>query len=178
VNAKLTGPSMRRGKSKQNYQTPPDFISAVEKRFGMITFDLAADADNCVTGEHFDVEQDSLAQDWTKHDGLLWLNPPFADLAPWAARCAAFAGPSTRILLLTPASIGSNWFADHVHGKALVLALSPRLQFVGAADPYPRDLILSCYGFGVAGFDVWRWRENLGRAGSGREKGESNHGVR
>lgn len=57
-----------------------------------------------------------------------------------------------------PASIGSNWFAEHVHRRALVLGLNgPRLKFEGSPDPYPKDLMLVCYGESP-GFDVWRWR--------------------
>ena len=68
-------------------------------------------------------------------------------------------GPGRRILLLTPASVGSRWFADHVWGHALVLALSPRLTFVGETHPYPSDLILSVYDPEMErGFAPWRWR--------------------
>jgi len=65
------------------------------------------------------------------------------------------------VLMLTPASIGSEWFQRYVHRKAMVLGLSPRLHFVGAADPYPKDCMLSCFGFGVTGFDIWRWDEDV-----------------
>ena len=48
--------------------------------------------------------------------------------------------------------------ADHVHGKARVLALSSRLSFDGKA-PYPKDLMLSVYTCGWHGFEVWDWRK-------------------
>lgn len=157
-----SGPSMNKGKSKQDYGTPTEFLEAVQDRFGKLHFDLAATAANAVTRSFFDPDRDSLKSDWSLCAGTLWLNPPFADIAPWARKCAATAregdfGP--RILMLTPASVGSNWFAEHVHRKAMVLALSPRLTFVGTTDPYPKDLMLSCFGFGVQGFDVWRWKK-------------------
>lgn len=103
-------------------------------------------------------EDDALARDWTQLGGNLWLNPPFANIMPWAAKCRAFGprGGPRRILFLTPASVGSDWFASHVHGAARVLALSPRLRFVGAADHYPKDCMLSVFG-DEPGFDVWRW---------------------
>jgi hypothetical protein len=61
--------------------------------------------------------------------------------------------------MLTPASVSTEWFNDSVHGQALVLAIRPRIKFVGHADPYPKDLILSCYGE-PPGFDTWRWDEH------------------
>ncbi len=44
--APRTGASMNRGNSKQDYETPDDFIAAVVKRFGRLSVDLAATADN------------------------------------------------------------------------------------------------------------------------------------
>ena len=145
------------GRSKQDYGTPWEFIDAVAARFGPIAFDLAAHAANCKHADYYNVEDDSLSKDWTKLRGNLWLNPEFGDIAPWAAKSSREASHDRRVFMLTPASIGSNWFAEHVHGKALVLGLSPRMMFEGATDPYPRDLMLSIYGE-FPGFGTWRWR--------------------
>ena len=153
----MSEPQQKPGRSKQDYGTPREFLDAIEQRFGATTFDLAAHAENTTHPDYFSPEVDSLAQDWTQLAGNLWLNPPFGDIAPWAAKCAASAAPHRRIFMLTPASIGSNWFAAHVLGKALVLGLSPRMTFVGAPDPYPKDLMLSIFGE-FPGFGVWRWR--------------------
>lgn len=155
---KVTGPSVKRGKSKQDYETPPEFTAAVEKRFGPINWDLAATTENTKAPHFFTPRHDSLARSWYYCNGNLWLNPPFDNIAPWAAKCAAHRDHQlAKVFLLTPASIGTNWFRDHVHKKALVLGLNGRLQFVGAPDPYPKDLMLSCFGF-EPGFDVWNWR--------------------
>lgn len=155
--------------SKQDYQTPPEFIDAVAKRFGRPTFDLAATAGQQILGvDHFFTpEQDSLRQSWvnlrtpTEDDAVArvaWLNPPFAKIAPWADKLTSECRWLRRwTLMLVPASVGSEWYAKHVHGKALVLGLSPRLTFVGERTPYPKDLMLVCVGFGTVGFDTWRW---------------------
>lgn len=154
-------PAQKPGRSVQTYGTPRDFIAAVEARFGHLVCDLAASADNAKAPAFYDEARDSLSVPWSEEHptGTLWLNPPFADIDPWAAKCAEEA---TRrhglILMLTPASIGCNWFAAHVRGKAMVLGLSPRMQFEGASDPYPKDLAVSVYGYGLHGFDTWRWR--------------------
>lgn len=153
-----TEPIQKPGKSKQDYGTPWAFVRACGNRFGIPTWDLAASAENRKAAAHYDEAADSLKQDWTRLDGTLWLNPPFGDIGSWAEKCAM---TSTRrrgfILLLTPASVGCVWFAQHVLGKAVVLGLSPRLTFEGTTAPYPKDLMLSVYGFGLHGFDQWRW---------------------
>jgi phage N-6-adenine-methyltransferase len=169
-------PSQKPGKSKQDYGTPPEFIAAVEARFGDLQVDLAASAGNAKASRFVAEKEDSLALDWSREFAgrRCWLNPPFGHLAPWAERCASYARAPTRggvevatafpivrggvVFLLTPASIGSEWFARHVHGVALVLALRGRLSFDGVA-PYPKDCILSVFGPAVLpGFDVWDWR--------------------
>ena len=154
-----TGPSINKGKSKQDYGTPPAFISAVEARFGALTFDLACTHENAkAPNGYYHPEHDALTQDWRELRGNLWLNPPFANIEPWAKKCALEGADRKGLLfLLTPASIGTDWFARHVQGNAVVLGLSPRLQFEGTTDPYPKDLMLSVFGYGLTGFGVWRW---------------------
>jgi hypothetical protein len=100
---------------------------------------------------------DSLLCDWpdTYTGCFAWLNPPYADIAPWVQKCDRTRG--MRIAALLPASIGSNWFADHVWGRAYVVALQGRVTFVGHRAPYPKDLILALYGFNMVGFSVWKW---------------------
>lgn len=152
-------PAQKPGRSRQDYGTPPEFLRAVEAKFGRITHDLAAHAGNAVCVDYYGPEQDSLAQDWHRLQGRLWLNPPFGKVEPWARKCADAVGNWRTILLLTPAAIGTRWFAEHVHGLARVYALRPRLTFVGAHDPYPGDLILSVYDLGLeAGLECWRWK--------------------
>lgn len=160
-----TGASMSRHNSKQDVGTPREFIAAAEKRFGAMAIDLAADRDNAKAPRFITEAEDSLAANWEAaiyDDENAWLNPPFADIAPWAAKCAAWLALRRRgrILLLTPASVGTNWFADHVHGKAYVLGLQGRITFVGSKDPYPKDLMLSVFDPATGpGFDLWNWRK-------------------
>jgi phage N-6-adenine-methyltransferase len=158
-------PLQKPGKSKQDYATPMEFIRAVEGRFGTLRHDLAAHEGNHRCETFFSPEQNSLVQPWAQlfPEGNLWLNPPYSDIGPWAKKCAEESiKRGGLILFLTPASIGSEWFADHVEGKALVLGLRPRLSFDGK-NPYPKDCILSVYGIDVLhrplrGFETWRWK--------------------
>jgi len=157
----MTEPRQKPGKSKQDYGTPWNLIRAVEARFGRLDVDLAAHADNTKAQRFISPEEDSLVVPWAAHLGpaLAWLNPPFADIEPWASKCLEETRASSlRVVLLTPASVGSNWFAEHVHRRASVLALSPRITYEGTTAPYPKDCMLSLFGFGAPGFDVWRWK--------------------
>jgi phage N-6-adenine-methyltransferase len=156
----MTMPAQKPGKSRQDYGTPQAFIDAVVRRFGPLVCDLAASAENAKAPRFVTEAENSLSRPWATRfpTGNLWLNPPFADISTWAEKCAAeSAKRHGLILMLTPASVGSNWFASHVLRKAFVLGLSPRLTFEGTSDPYPKDLTLSVFGHGFHGFDSWRW---------------------
>lgn len=148
--------------SKQDYGTPWEFIRAVEHRFGPIACDLAASAENAKAPLFIDESRNSMSVAWSAEQptGNLWLNPPFADIMPWAAKAQAeSARRAGLILMLTPASIGSEWFRWYVNAHAFVLGVGPRLTFEGCHDPYPKDCMLSVFGMGLRGFDVWRWDE-------------------
>lgn len=149
--------------SKQDYGTPVEFLQAVQRRFGDIQFDAACTRENCVTDfGFFYPEYDALEEAWPV-DCTVWCNPPFGLSRYFAEKAKDTYDHGGRVLLLTPASIDSIWFAKYVHGHALVLPLAPRLTFVGERDPINRPLILSCYGRGdplcVPGFEPWRWKD-------------------
>lgn len=155
-------PAQRPHKSRQNYATPWEFVVAVEARFGPLAFDLAAEDGTCKVrndpSAYFGpggVARDSLAQDWTKLEGNLWLNPPFGAIEEWARKCEESAREGRRILFLVPASVGTNWHANHIDGKARVYFLRPRLCFDGIA-PFPKDLMLVFYG-DEPGYECWNW---------------------
>ena len=154
----MSPPSQRPGRSKQDYGTPREFIAAVERRWGKLTFDLAASKENTVTRDFLSIEQDSLKQNWTLLGcGPLWLNPPFADIRPWAEK-AEKESTYTTLLMLVPASVGSNWYAEHAMRMARTIFLRPRLTFVGCSAPYPKDLMLLEFGTIWSGeFESWRW---------------------
>lgn len=163
----MAEPKQKPGRSKQDYGTPREFLDAVERRFGKVAWDLAAHEGNAVVGHYYgpgsDFAADSLGPeaDWDfvgdcYPDGVLWLNPQFGETARWVSRCAAYGGKAA-LCVLTPASVGTEWFNSFVHGRAIVYALRPRLTFVGCKDPYSKDLMLSVYGRGT-GFQTWKWK--------------------
>lgn len=158
MNAHIT----KRDPSKQGHRTPREFLDAVERRFGSIGFDLAAtDGHEVGRGGHFSPEDDSLSCNWQAQIGasVVWLNPPFSNIRPWVRKLDEECQHLPRwTLCLIPASMGSLWWRDHVLGKCIALGI-PRMAFVGSSAPFPKDLALLCYGFGVSGHGYWDWRE-------------------
>ena len=155
----MTSPLQKPGRSKQDYETPPEFIEAVKARLGIMEFciDLAADRRNAKSAIYFSERDDSLLQDWEAFSGKGWcfLNPPFANITPWAKKCSE---SGIKIAFLVPAAVGSNWFRHYVDGKARVLLLNGRISFDGIG-PYPKDCILCLYGV-TPGYEIWNWRKS------------------
>jgi phage N-6-adenine-methyltransferase len=175
-------PAQKPGMSEQSVSTPGNFLQAVHSRWGFDRFDydLAAEIENAKAEHFFQKEQDALAFDWTQIDGNLWLNPEFGDIDTWAKKCALSAPyiegqiSRRRIFFLTPASVGANWFAEWVWGRARVIALNGRLTFDGHDQAYPKDCCLSVFGE-RPGFEVWKWpggaKSSVFTAVSGDETG-------
>jgi phage N-6-adenine-methyltransferase len=156
-------PKQKPGRSKQTYCTPIEFIHAIQRVFhvGAWAVDLAATAENRICPVHLGPGsargENALLVDWGYIDGDRWMNPPFENIEPWAKK-AALHRKVGRTFMLVPASVGSNWYAEHVHGVAHVVALSPRITFVGETAGYPKDLMLLVWGAVEGGFSTWRWK--------------------
>lgn len=158
-----TSPRQKPGLSRQDVQTPEAFLLAVKRRLGIGFFalDVAASPENCVAMRHYVEGVDGLTQSWATA-GWAWCNPPYRRIEPWVAKAAADAQRGVRVAVLVPASVGSNWWRDHVHGQACVLLLNGRVTFVGHDAGYPKDLALLLYGPAVApGYQVWSWQDLL-----------------
>lgn len=170
--AKLIGEQKRRyvpaqkpGRSEQVVCTPDDFLRAVEQRFGSLDLDAAALAENAVADRFFTPTDDGLEQAWDRGAGrLTWVNPPYNACRDWLTKAYAESYFGAESLALVPASVGSNWWRDLVHGVAVVYLLNGRLTFKGHTAPFPKDLALLHYrNAGTAqapAYRVWDWRKD------------------
>ena len=160
----MTMPAQKPHRSKQDYQTPPEFLAAVRAKFGALEFDLAASPENAACARFYTEADNSLVQTWPHSTGWAggwnWLNPPFADIAPWVKKASQ---EGARTLVLIPASVGANWWRDWVHEKAVVYFLNGRIRFVGAKDLYPKDCALLQYGaYGdEPDYSIWTWPKDV-----------------
>lgn len=173
-------PAQKPGRSKQDYETPRNFLSAIKKRLGIkaFEFDFACSRENRKARRGWTEHDDSLSKaDWEwQHEvdlGWGWLNPPYSDIGPWAKKaldCGA------KIAFLVPASVGSNWYRDYIHNQFGVQTLflngrlcfiedwattiNPKTGFYYTSEPlYPKDCI--CVLFGTDEpyrADVWSWK--------------------
>jgi phage N-6-adenine-methyltransferase len=159
----------RSDQTKQSIATPWAFIHALEQRFGTpVDFDLAASESNAKARRFWTQEDNALQRDWSRlGPRLAFLNPPFANIKPWALGPQGKAhNPAAGMLacrwlprwtvMLVPSSHSTDWFLE-LRGKVQIDAI-PRIQFEGATHLYPKDLCLVVAGFGVTGSGYWDWR--------------------
>ena len=152
--------------SKQDYVTPRKLIGIIAHLFGVsFEIDLAADVENARCDRFFSKEDNSLSKCWEPElqGGVGWLNPPFRGIDPWMGKCKKESENNVnqqgaRIISLTLASLGTRWYQDHVEGNALSLILRDRVTFEGQKDPFPKELMISLWGFGMSGLGFWRWK--------------------
>lgn len=176
----MSGPTINRANSSGDIWTPTVFRGAIVKRFGWPTWDLAASAKNSFSPFFWNEAEDSLSRRWHVlgkdgfcgegvERGLLWLNPPYSNITPWARKCAEESRQGAEILLLVPASVGANWYWDHVEPYADVYSVG-RMAFDNCFDKqgrlvttqYPKDLILAHYydePNGHKRMQRWRWKQ-------------------
>lgn len=159
----MTVPVQKPGRSKQDYQTPPEFLTAVKKRLKIDQFDidLAASESNKVATMFYDETMNSLADynRWKVGSGWAWLNPPYSNIRQWVEKASR---EKANVAMLVPASPGSNWWVECVEPHAYISFLVGRLTFVGEGSPYPKDSALLLFSpWGFVGHEYWRWKEEL-----------------
>lgn len=164
-----TMPKQKPWRSVQDVRTPPALLRSVCTFLDIEKFDwdLAATRENSVAGPHYFSEaQNALIRSWSVGGRWCWCNPPYANLDKWARKAclekwsSREAGVKSGTVMLVPASVGANWWRDHVHQQALVLFLNGRLTFVGHTTPYPKDCAVLIYSlYHDPGYRVWNWKE-------------------
>lgn len=170
--------NVNRPNAPQNYRSPPELLRAVVERFGRFTFDAACLSTDAVApeGYAFDRGFDALARDWRELAGhVVWCNPPWRLAGRFAAKAAASC---CKVLLNCQLAPDAAWYERHVHGRALVLALNPRVPYLnqdgspaftdkaGKALGINRPAMVAAYGFGQVGFEPWRWLANANGRGT------------
>lgn len=133
----------RKDSATQNIATPPEFIMAVERYFGIeIGFDLAASEENTKAPIYFSKENDALLLPWPT--GVwCWLNPPFARVGEFCAECEVEAARGVRIISIWPLSADANVLP--AWRNAAVYPITGRLW------PNVRSLMLCRWEKGISG---------------------------
>jgi site-specific DNA-methyltransferase (adenine-specific) len=136
--------------ARVDWRTPPEVVAVVRQAFGgRIDLDPCAPPDPAHTIAKGNLAgpagspADGLAAEW---HGSVYVNPPFGDLAAWAAKCAAEARGGAEVILLLPARTDTAYWHDHVATASLVCFWRGRLRFVGAPASCPFPVAFAYWG--------------------------------
>lgn len=151
---------MNRHQSETSVETPWKFFWAVQEKLGIkFSVDVTADPLNSKCPLYITEKENAFAYRWRTYNGICWCNPPYDDIARWTTKAEMEAYNGANIVMLIPASVGSNWFYDHCWLIQRTIIINGRIQFVGHDDPYPKDLMLVCFGRALSCrpvVDIWR----------------------
>lgn len=139
----------KRTRGKQNWQTPKIVFNNLNK-ITPFCIDLAADAKNALCTNYFDETDNALDIDWNawyntrvasrQFSWDLWgfLNPPFANLAPWYQKCYEEQEKGFQTVMLVQASTDPQYFHDFILGDKCPKAVAfskGRIQYVDPDNP-------------------------------------------
>jgi len=136
-------------KREQTVLTPKWFLSGLVAVAGLpLRLDPCADPTNHVGAKYYYTgdPDDGLAADWAI-GGLVYVNPPYADLARWLAKCAFEGKRGALIYALIPFRPHRHWFCQHLSGVPII-SLAP-FPFVGQKQAFPAPLCVAVWNLPV-----------------------------
>lgn len=152
-------PQQKPGRSKQDWQTPPELLTTIKQRLHIENFvcDVAATKENSVGLFNYSLEVSGLEHGWDPV-GWNWCNPPFGDIAPWVSKAIEESKRGCYTAMLVPLSL-SKWWLE-AEQWAYILYLNGRITFVGAIAPYPKDCALLLFTpMRLTGGETWSWKD-------------------
>lgn len=147
----MRGPKMSQGQlfelpagpvDRDCWATPDGLWRELDREFGF-TLDVCALSWSAKCAAHYTPETDGLTQNWAvgAGGGSCWCNPPFSDLAPWAAKALLESRRGATVVMILPAHrVEQAWFHDNVLGYAEIRYLRGRVAYVpppGVASSSP-----------------------------------------
>lgn len=115
------------------YKTPRDLIDRLNKDIGEITLDACANIENRVCEKFISKEMDALKTEWTT-DGIVFCNPPFSQKDKLVEKAYTESQNGTKIIMLVPASVETQFFKNCKDKADWILFLSGRLTFEGIGN--------------------------------------------
>jgi phage N-6-adenine-methyltransferase len=94
--------------------TDPDFVAALEVRFGEFDLDVAASPHNAKAPDFYTRADDGLGRSWY---GRVWCNPPYSDCGAWVRKAWSewrSSRPELIAMLLPANRVEQGWWQEHV----------------------------------------------------------------
>jgi site-specific DNA-methyltransferase (adenine-specific) len=159
---------MSRAKQHKNYkdewETPPELMAAIEARYGKFDLDVAATAATAKAPRFFTKEDDALMQPWTGKN--VWMNPPYGrGIGAWIRKAveAVLSGRVQHLVALLPANTSTKWFAEAFREADDIRFLTGRVSFLLAGMPHRGNTggsVIMTFNHRLQGHvpRIWDWR--------------------
>lgn len=134
--------------NKSYWETPQDFFDKLDGIYHF-NWDLAASYLNHKAVNYYTEDDNSLAKDWNKLEGNLFLNSPYGRaIKDWVKKASETKLQQNQYLvMLIPSRTDTAYFHEYIFGKAEVKFLRGRLKFElngesKDAAPFPSALVI------------------------------------
>jgi len=124
----------------EDYTTSSNVFDPLDAKF-YFTLDAADTKANAKCSDFISPEQDSLKTPWS---GVVWLNPPFRDLAKWAQKCVDEQKRGVTTVALFPIT-NSFWMKDVVLPNAEVQHVFGPVRFGQFKNSYTWPLSICVF---------------------------------
>lgn len=118
--------SRYRGKGRE-WATPRTLYAQMDAEFGF-TVDVCASDLNHKHPRYWTEAHNGLAQDWRRE--VCWMNPPYgAEIRAWIRKARESADAGATVVALLPSETDTDWWHDHILGRAEVRYIRGRIRF-------------------------------------------------
>lgn len=131
--SRAANPSRHRNESRwrgsgREWATPDDVFAPLHAEFAF-TVDVCASDLNHKHSRYWTEQQNGLAQDWCGE--VCWMNPPYgAEIRAWIRKARESADAGAVVVGLLPAETDSDWWHEHIVGRAEIRFLRKRPRFL------------------------------------------------
>jgi phage N-6-adenine-methyltransferase len=116
--------------TSDEWSTPQDYFDQVNQRLGPFDLDACCRPETAKAPLFFTKADNALTRDWY---GCVWVNPPYSNPRDWCWKAATevAVGNVSRVVMLLPAAVDTQWFHEFVLPYADVEFIRGRLRFIG-----------------------------------------------
>jgi phage N-6-adenine-methyltransferase len=116
--------------SSDEWSTPQETFDQISAKHGPFDLDACCREETAKADCFYTKEDDALTLPWY---GRVWVNPPYSRPKDWCKKAVEEIqkGNATKIVMLLPAAVDTNWFHDYVLGHAEVEFIRGRIKFIG-----------------------------------------------
>lgn len=143
----FSGAKRSRDPGRDDWGTPVDLFSALDAEFGFTLDPCCLDDDHAMCATYYTEATDGLGSTWEGH--VVYVNPPYSQLAAWLRVCAQWAARGVTVVALVPARTDTVAWHAYVMGDAglpvpQVRLIRGRLRFAGAptSAPFPSAVLV------------------------------------